>query len=313
MSPNILDQTMANATASTASGKVVPTFIGIGPGKCGTTWLYNACRNHPDVCLASAKETLYFEDYFDKGIDWYLRFFSACTNPNGSRAIGEISNTYIFSAAAAERIKATFPEVKIVFSLRDPIERAFSHYLFLRRNGEVNGSFEECLEVWPSLLTRSLYAKHLKPYYQLFDEQRRLCLFFDDLKSDPHGYANAVFRFLEVDPIKYQGDPAKRVLSASTPRNRWMAKAVVSAAGLVRRLGRPDVVTRVKNSAIPKLIFRPFKSNEAPKLSTSTRQKYVSYFQEDLEELSEMTGRNVKRLWGYESPSSIKLTREIQE
>ena len=89
----------------------LPNFIVIGPGKSGTSWLYHILGQHPQVCMSSAKETLYFEDYYSKGREWYQKFFRQCKAPGVPHAIGEISNTYIFSPLAATRIAHDFPQM----------------------------------------------------------------------------------------------------------------------------------------------------------------------------------------------------------
>lgn len=281
------------------SARLMPNFVGIGPGKCGTTWLYNALSNHPQVCVSTAKETLYFSDYHHRGFDWYQKFFRWSSKEESPVAIGEVSNTYIFDDSVAARIAHEIPNAKIIYNLRDPIERAFSHYLFLRRNAELNGAFEEAIEKRPDLLSRGKYSEHLQSYHEHFDASRRLGLFYDDLKSDPESYARTVFEFLELDPNLYQGDPAKKVLQASAPRSRMLARMVVKGADWTRRMGYPDVVSKVKHSRLSRLIFRPFAAGEKPQLSQETRERLKPYFTEDLDRLSEMTGRDVRDLWGY--------------
>ncbi len=280
----------------------MPNFVGIGPGKCGTTWLYNALASHPEVRMSSSKETLFFSDYFDKGLDWYQKFFpfeqtSADFKPI---AVGEVSNTYVFDRSVAERIATTIPAAKIIYNLRDPLERAFSHYLFLQRNAEINCSFEEAVKLRPDLLSRGKYAEHLESFHHYFDQSRRLCLFYDDLKRDPVSYANSIWQFLGVDSQLYQGDPHQRVLEASAPRNRLLARSVVAAAALTRRLGHPQIVSKLKHSVFARLIFRPFAPGQAPKLSSDTRQSLKPFYFDDLDRLSEMTGRDVRNIWGYD-------------
>lgn len=278
-----------------------PNFIGIGPGKCGTTWLYKACKDHPQVCMASAKETLYFDDYYHKGIDWYLNLFRNCKCPEETQhhAIGEVSNSYVFSPMAANRIADVFPDVKIIYNLRDPIERAFSHYLLMMRNGLVNGSFEDSIVQRPDLLSRGKYAEHLTPYFDRFPESQRLGLFFDDLKHDANAYAGSVFRFLGVDPALYQGDASKRVFAAATPRSRILSKLFLSAGAITRKLGYPNLVTKIKYSILERLLFREYADGEVPVLNPDTRERLKEYFFPDLEKLKHMTGRDVLSLWDF--------------
>lgn len=280
---------------------LTPNFIGIGPGKCGTTWLYNALSAHPQVLTSTSKETLYFSDYYSKGMKWYQGFFPYKAKPETPApiAIGEVSNTYIFDPAVAARIAEALPGAKIIYNLRDPLERAFSHYLFMLRNAMLKGSFEEAIQQRPDLLARGKYAEHLKSYHQHFAASQRLCLFYDDLKSDPVGYANSIWDFLGVDGSLYEADPAKRVLEAATSRNRLLARGVVAAAALTRRLGHPEIVSKVKQSGFAKLVFRPFAPGEAPKIDLETRERLKPYYYSDLDNLSEMTGRDLRTIWGY--------------
>jgi len=95
----------------------LPNFIVIGPGRSGTTWLYNALREHPEIGMASTKETCYFDAFYHKGLGWYADFFKSY---NGRKAIGEVSNTYIFSPLAARRIAELNPNIRIISPLRNP-------------------------------------------------------------------------------------------------------------------------------------------------------------------------------------------------
>lgn len=282
------------------SDMLLPNFIGIGPGKCGTTWLYQALASHPQACVSTSKETLYFSDYyFSKEFRWYQSFFKVQSEAPTPIAIGEVSNTYIFDREVAARIASDLPEAKIIYSLRDPIDRAFSHYLFLLRNAELNCSFEDAIERRPDLLTRGKYSEHLESYHQHFDKSKRLGLFYDDLRSDPDQYANTIFRFLGLDPTRYEGNASARVLGASAARSRILARAVVNGALLTRRLGFPNLVSKVKHSGLSKVFFRPFSEGEKPELAPATREGLKPYFYEDLDRLADMTGRDVRKLWGY--------------
>jgi hypothetical protein len=278
-----------------------PNFIVIGPGKSGTSWLYNVLGQHPEVCMSSAKETLYFEDYYHKGPGWYGRFFRKCSGDQQPRAVGEISNTYIFSPLAAERIAADFPHMKLIATLRDPTERAFSHYLFLRRNGGMQCTFEEALQRRPDLKTRGNYFEHLQPYRQRFPQEQLLILFFDDLKRDVEGYAARLFEYLNIGPLLEPTVLYERVLEASEPRSRWLAQCVVFAAQGVRRLGFPDVVTRFKQGLLPKLLFGKMKDGKKPSMLPETEHELRTYYDADLLRLSDWLGRDLHTAWG--SPS----------
>ncbi|MEZ6135909.1 MAG: sulfotransferase domain-containing protein [Pirellulaceae bacterium] len=283
-----------------------PNFIVIGPGKSGTSWLYHVLGQHPEVCMSTAKETLYFEDYYHKGLDWYARFFKKCHVLNKPHAIGEISNTYIFSELAAERIARDFPAMKIIATLRDPTERAFSHYLFLRRNGEVNCDFEQALDQRPDLVSRGNYHQHLQPYRDRFPSEQLAVFVFDDLVHDVEDYAHRLFSFLDIADLADPDLLHTKVLEASEARSRWLAKATVASAQVVRRLGFPDIVTRVKQGVLPKLIFKPLKKESKPKLVPAVERRLREYYLPDLERLSDWLQRDLVAAWGPRVPVPIE-------
>lgn len=283
-----------------------PNFIAIGPGKCGTTWMYRVLRGHPEVCVSSAKETLFFETEHHRGEDWYARFFAHCTK---ARAIGEVSNTYVFCPRAAERIYNFDSRMRIVSSLRDPIDRAFSHYLFMRRNGQVRGSFEEVIQGQrPDLLTRGLYGHHLEPWLDHFPRQRILILLFDELSADPSRFARRLFEFLGVDPNVEPEWIDRKALGASRPRSRIVARVVNEAAALIRHFGFPELVTQVKESWVPRLLYSTFTEGDKPRIDPATRDRLQEYFRSDLERASGWVGIDLVGRWFDGRPAAKGTT-----
>lgn len=274
--------------------KLIPNFLVIGPGKSGTTWIYNLLKNHPDICVSSSKETLYFENYYHKGSDWYFKFFKHCKE---SKVVGEVSNTYIFSSLAAKRIWEFNPKIKLISCLRNPIYRTFSHYLFLLRNTEVNGTFEEVLEKRKDLLERGMYSKHLFKYLKYFPREQILILLFEDLIDNPKKFAKKLFNFLNVNDDFYPENTGKKALGASKPRIKFMAKLIKKGAQLARDIGYPDIVTKFKISPLPKLFYKQYSNNNYPQMCTTTREKLKEYFYYDVKKTSEIAGRDLIILW----------------
>ena len=148
----------------------LPTFLYIGPDKAGSTWLYEALRCHPDIYMSAAKELFYFNDHYHRGPRWYLQHF-AKAKP-GHRVIGEVSHDYLFSVDACHRIANDLSDVRLMACLREPVDRAFSLYLYMVRQGRVSGSFEQALEDMTALVDHGLYAKHLSVYISVFGRHR---------------------------------------------------------------------------------------------------------------------------------------------
>ncbi len=117
-----------------------PTFLVIGAQKCGTTWLAEVLRQHPDVFVAAEKEIHYYDDWtrHARGLDWYLGHFDAA---GAFPAAGEATPNYLWTRASAlerelhhvntdipAKIRADFPDLRLVVCLRDPADRAVSAY-----------------------------------------------------------------------------------------------------------------------------------------------------------------------------------------
>ena len=211
-----------------------PNFLFIGPDKSGSTWLYRILLQHPDCYVPSCKDIYFFDRYYHRGMDWYLSFFADA--PAGTKAVGELSHDYLFSAVAAERIARDLPGVKLMVSLRQPLDRTFSHYLYMVRNGRTREPFELALKKYPDLVDKSMYSKHLSEYFRRFDRSQIQVLFFDDLKFSPRLFAAEVFQFLDV-PFIQEIDYGTEVLPASRPRSHLLARLAKISANACRDAG----------------------------------------------------------------------------
>ena len=199
----------------------------------------------------------------------------------------------------------------MIATLRDPTERAFSHYLFLRRNGELQCSFAEALRRRPDLKTRGNYFQHLQPFREHFPSSQLAIYFFDDFKADVESYAAKLFEYLGVDMLADKSQLHVKVLEASQPRSRLLARSVVNMGLLVRRLGFPDIVTRVKRGWLSKLLFQPMKAADRPEFPLEVQQELRAYYVADLEQLSEWLGRDVLAMWGPEASNSQRNDQRV--
>ena len=183
----------------------LPNFIIIGGQKCGTTSLYRLLVQHPQVEGGALKEIHYFDNRFDKGIDWYRRQFPEPRWMNGHKTItGEATPAYLFLPYIPERVKEAAPEVRLIAILRNPVNRAYSHYHQKLRLGVETRSFEEAVgaeearlrdrhDIMPgfeyaadsgrrlsSYLARGIYVDQLVRWSKLFDDEQLLVLKSED-------------------------------------------------------------------------------------------------------------------------------------
>ena len=220
---------------SVASGTEGPDFVVVGVQKSGTTWLGEMLAQHPGV-LMRKKELDFFIRFYHKGYDWYHRWFA---DRNGRRA-GEITQTYIISPrpdsthrefypswnprralmfwrkqpSARDELKSHYPEVRVCAIFRDPASRAWSSYWSRRRRKERLGkryvSFEK---MWNDdgrwIRTRGFYADQLAYWREAFPDFG--VFFYEDIKSDPVGLLQSVYRFVGADDTFVPTDYAREV------------------------------------------------------------------------------------------------------
>lgn len=288
----------------------LPNFFIIGAAKAGTTALYHAVRQHPDVYMSPAKEPFYFASdgrpptstgppggAFRHSRVWrsheYLALFEGV---NGEHAIGEASTVYLFSATAASRIRRNVPGAKLVALLREPAYRAYSHYWFMVNLGiERAPTFEEALALeeerlqagwWPGVAysANSLYHAQLSVYFDLFQRDQMRVYLYEDWRASPGAVLADLFAFLEVDP-GFEPVLAERNRSRA-PRHADLHRLALS--GRVPGLRRLD---------------ERFNSTALPPMRPETHRRLAERYRDDIGRLETLIGRDLSH-WRDETPST---------
>jgi hypothetical protein len=275
---------------------VKPNFLFIGPDKTGSTWLYEILRKHPECYVPPVKDIYFFDRYYDRGMDWYLSFFKK--TQSGVKAVGELSHDYLFSSLATERIARDLAGVKLLTCLRNPVERTFSNYLQMIRNGETRDSFEKALENIPKLIDHSMYHKHLSEYFRFFDRDHIKILFFEDLKSNPEAFAKDVFQFLNISFVR-NINYSKKVLPTNRPRSYAIARMVKVGANAARNLGFPTLVGFIKRSAFSKVLYLPYEEGERPRMHPAVKEKLQKIFEPEVLKLQALLGKDLTHWFTY--------------
>lgn len=204
----------------------LPRLIIPGAMKAGTTSLFAYLEGHPQLAPSHEKEVHYFDMNFHRGPGWYARRFP---RPQGRAPAAaplpfESSPYYLFEPRVPARIRELVPDVKLVILLRDPVDRAFSHYHNNRRLGRENLSFEDAIDAEEerlageearllsdphavslvhkrySYLRRGLYAEQLLRWRSCFPADQLLVIDAGRLFADPRGVLAEVLAFIGVDP-----------------------------------------------------------------------------------------------------------------
>ncbi|MDP9018721.1 MAG: sulfotransferase domain-containing protein, partial [Candidatus Eremiobacteraeota bacterium] len=212
----------------------LPQFIIGGAPRCGTTWLYRLADRHASLAMAKpvTPEPKFFlvDSQYERGLSHYSETWFA--NLPADRTAGEKSTNYLESSLAAARISQDLPNVKMIFILRNPVDRAYSNFLWSTINGLETESFEQALALERmrestlpealryarpfSYFSRGLYATMLEPWLKLFPRSQMLILKTEDIASSPRAVAGRLYEFLEVASLPELSD-GLGIVNASEP------------------------------------------------------------------------------------------------
>lgn len=274
-----------------------PSVFYLGPDKAGSTWLYLFLESHPEVYVPVAKELFYFDKYYYKGINWYESFYSSASN---ERISCDISHDYLFSKKACKRICSYCPEAKLIINVREPISRAVSAYLYMRKQGRVKMGLEEAIDEIPELIEHGMYSLHIRQYLEYFDKDQIHLGSFDELGNEPVNYTSKLSDFLGIKKINLSEHIKRKALPSSLPRNEVIARFVHWAALAVRGLGFPGLINKVKKARLSnQLLYRTIREDEKPLLPESVRDKMMCIFKDDIEWLDQTFETDFTNLWGY--------------
>lgn len=263
----------------------LPTFLGIGVPKGGTTWLRELLITHPDVYIPQkTKGIRYFDHYFDLGPEWYQEFFPTDTAASKYKAIGEISAHYLYYDECPQRISDQLDRPKLFLNLRNPVDRTWSHYKHIARLNNYQKSFDLFLEDYPGALRFSHYAAHIKRYKAIFDPDQLSILMFDRIFKDIEKTRREIANFLGIDPGAFPESSGKNVVNKGfTPRYRNVYAMVARAQWLTRSNQVHWPGHLAKKMGIKRLISMSGEKSEP--MSDETRQWLLAYFDQEISEL----------------------------
>ena len=198
---------------------MLPDFFIVGAPKAGTTSLYRYLKQHPDVFLPDIKEPNFFSStelladnlYYNAKIITDLQEYRALYSGDGDgRVRGDASVSYLFYPQVPQRIKEMVPDARIIIMLRNPVDRAYSHYLMDKRLGYVNISFEEIVMrqsthklqrlFYQQFVEIGLYADQVERYLKVFGENNVHIILFEDFAENVFDCLKQVCLFLDISP-----------------------------------------------------------------------------------------------------------------
>jgi hypothetical protein len=273
----------------------LPNFIYIGPDKAGSSWLHDVLIEHPQVFMTPAKDLYFFDRYFDKGVDWYAAHFDKATD---QLIVGEVCQDYLFHPEAAERIKGVLDAPRFMVTLRDPVDRAFSSYLYMLKMGQQPGTFGEALRSRPELLDHGRYGSGLARFADRFGDDSIYVAVFDDLGDDPKAFVAGLVAWLGLEPLELTDELLATRLPASKARSTLVARLVRGAADWTREHNGAEIVGRVKRApVVQKVLYRPLK--EKPQLDPADAAFIRSELDEEMGHVEARFGVDIRTRWGW--------------
>lgn len=314
---------MTTAAAKGAMTKdFCPNLFILGAAKCGTTTLHAYLAEMPDVCMSQPKEPFFFEAEYRRGLEYYQQKYFA--HWRGQAVIGEARHRNLYLPFVPARIHAVNPQARLMVMVRNPVERAYSHWNHLRFHGHEKLSFREAVEedlarierglrhetpeevaayeravlqppegigLYRTLVDSGYYYEQIQRYVALFGAERLKVILLEDLKREPERVLGEVLSFLQLDPRR---NAPKRVVHENPARppsakgtfayRRWRWGVSLRKRGWDRRL--PLGMWRGL-----RLFFEP--KGQEQKLDPDTRRWLAEHYAPHNARLGAMLGRDL--------------------
>ena len=286
---------------------VMPNFLVIGAMKSGTTALYYYLEQHPQIYMSPIKEPNFFcyegQVVADRNsitqIGDYQDLFKGVSD---EKAIGEASHCYLYEPRAVERIEHYVPEAKLIAILRNPVDRAHSHFLHLVRNGtEPLTDFAQAIreetgarqkEMFQDYVGVGLYHDQLKRYFDAFGRDRIRVYLYEDLSNAPIDTLQDAFRFLEVEDSFVPDVSVKRNVSGYPKYkilDKFLRKPKVAKQAI--KLYLPTGLRWRLSEAFDNLKTRNL--IEPPPVQPEVRRQLIEVYREDILKLQELICRDL--------------------
>jgi len=292
----------------------MPNFLILGAAKAGTTALYHYLQEHPEIYMSSWKEPGFFAfegeqlDFCgpeDKNrinqwsvttIDGYSAMFKDVSN---EKAIGEATPLYLYFPKSCERIKHYIPEAKLIAILRNPVERAFSNYVWTISDGVESLNFSQALQAEKRRINdnwgprwrykaQGFYYAQLKSYFETFDSRQIKIYLYEDFTSEPVALIQDLFRFLDIDDT-FIPHMSRKYNVSGTPRNKALHE-FLSKSNTIKSIFKPLLPLKFRRNIQANLRH---KNLSQPKLEPAIRKQLLGEYREDILKLQNLIQRDL--------------------
>lgn len=290
-------------------------FLVVGAEKSGTTTFHQILSKHPDICLPGCKETYFFlvDEYFAKGFDFYLEHFSKC---NGKKVRGEVCPAYMYWDYVPERIRNVLgTDVKLIFILRNPVDRAYSHYLMnFYRFGIEKEAFVYALNLEPqriskswkdrhlySYVNRGFYAKQISRYLEFFPRDNMKFIIFEDFLRNKETIIRELFNEVNCNfDLLPKNALNIKAFSTGKPRSRLLSNFIYKPKPLPQLI-KNWIKNAMGGERIYKLTVKAMELNQKDftnnenKIDESLKKTLINVYMEDIKKLEGIIQRDLSQ------------------
>lgn len=298
-------------------------FVCIGAQKAGTTTLHDILSTHEEIYLSANKEILFFDvnERYEQGIGYYENYFK---DYEGQKVIGNISPNLQLEERSLDRIIDCYgSNIKVIFIMRDPVYRAYSHYLMSKTRGYEKLSFKEAIEVESERIANSVvhqnYVTHeighfeknhqgyiyrgrylpvIRNLYRKLKKDQVKILLFEDFVQNREQEVRGVLQFLGLnDALELKLDVESN--TASAPRSDLFRNLVNRPSGMIKYLGKcigPETRKAIRIK-LNKLNSRKLRGNEKALSKDEYDEVFHRFFESDIDELAALTQLDLRAKW----------------
>ncbi len=265
-------------------------FMMIGAQKCGTTTIASQLAEHPEICFCQEKEPGFFCDT----ADWenHLDAYHALYAPQPGQICGEASTMYTFLPEffdTHDRLYAYNPDLKLIYIMRNPVERVISNYAHRIVRKTVHEPPETAVFADPAYLNRTRYAVQIKPYLELFGAENVLLLIFEEYIADPAGTLQQIAQFLGITTAPFE--VVEKKVAHSTTGNHYLNPSLTKISKNDAAKVIMDYVPDGLRKALKKQLGT--RIEQKPVFSPLLRETIWRFLESDVCQIEEIMGRRL--------------------
>ncbi|MEM8980562.1 MAG: sulfotransferase domain-containing protein [Pseudomonadota bacterium] len=251
----------------------LPNALILGPMRTGSTWCYNYLKNRGDVDLPRrVKETFFFDRYYARGADWYARQFHSV-----SEVCVEVAPSYFAKPDLPDKVYRTLGPIPLVAVLRNPVDRAYSHYQHLVRYGLARGGFQDVVRE-SGLWRDGQFGRVLAEWDAVFGPKSVALLDFDEIAARPKQFAAALDTCLGLETHCGEAVPPSALNGVTAGARPYLASVTTRVADYLRSCGAHSVVNVVRDLPYAKRAVYGSKATNRPSLPYDDRMWFYERY-----------------------------------